>query len=416
MPTSLENPFMTPQLTGTTFLSHLSPVIATPLPHPPPPAFLSQTPRPSSHNGRYQPLLPGLSSHVHTKVSRKQQGKGKGKDEEIPYHDTCGGNPTAGPANAPHTPDVRPKPITSRNAALDLLASVALARDDEPRLPIAASDYLDIVRSLDIFHDRDNIDGCTPEQVKHFGLLSEIYRAADVIGRATNKIRTTQLSGNAPLAGVIMVSMLEKSYSDILEAVTGGAYHHLQEQQVREFLAPTTSWLLNWIRPKDGPVIPEVKASADQEVRFDPPLEFIDNTTVFKEVGCHLGMAANGSAWEALLQNAMWSGLNKNYHNAIYSTDALPAVPFIPIPESELRYYLGGRTPVPEGHPFYPHACYQCCYLGHWSCHNGQGSCWTPATAPSPPPPSLSPVASRTWSRRLATPTPSCSHHSSSRV
>ncbi|KIO01108.1 hypothetical protein M404DRAFT_29068 [Pisolithus tinctorius Marx 270] len=56
---------------------------------------------------------------------------------------------------------------------------------------------------------------------------------------------------------------------------------------------------------------------------------------VFKEVGRHLGMAANSTAWEALLQNTTWSGIDKNYHNALYATDAIPLVPFVPVPEDD---------------------------------------------------------------------------------
>ncbi|KIO14993.1 hypothetical protein M404DRAFT_17812 [Pisolithus tinctorius Marx 270] len=381
-----------------------------------------EVPTPVAHPLRLHPhqgflVRQVLAPRPRVSIIGDSKPAGKGKDKEGARHDSDHRTTASSPTNAPSPSNVCPEPVASRNAALDLLASVALAQDDKLRLPIAASDYLDVVRLLDVFNNRDNIDGCTLEQVKYFGLLSEIYRAADVIGKATNKIRTAQLSGTTPLAKVIMVSMLEKGYSDVLEAVTGGAYHHLRDHQVREFLAPTASQLLEQIRPKEDLVIPEMKPKADKEVQWDPPLEFMDNAMVFKEVGHQLGMGANGSAWEALLQNAMWSGIDKNYHNAIYATDSLPAAPFVPIPEYQLCYYLRGRALVPDGHPLYQHACYQCCHLGHWSCHNGQGSRWTPATTSSslPPPPSL-PVASHTHSCRPTASTPLHSHHSSSRV
>ncbi|KIO04263.1 hypothetical protein M404DRAFT_26456 [Pisolithus tinctorius Marx 270] len=376
MPTSLENPFTTPQQTGTTFSSHLSPAIATPLPRPPPPAFLNRTPRPSPPSGRYRPLSPALSDRVHTRVSRNRQGKGK--DKEKPHHDARVRTATPSPANAPVSPHVRPtSPVSSRNAALDLLASVALARDDEP----------------------DNVDGCTPEQVEYFGVLSEIYRAADVIGRATNRIRVRQLSGTAPLAEVIMTSMLEKGYADVLEAVTGGAYHHLCDRQVGEFLAPTASRLLERIKPGEKPVIPGMKPEVDKEVRWDPPLEFMDNATVFKETAKRLGMGRSESGWEVFLTDASWGGLDKEYHNAVHAACSLPPAPFVPVPTDQLRFYLGGRAKVHEGHPLYKFACYQCHYLGHWSCHNGQGSRWTQASEEPPSPSTPSPVAAHTRSR-----------------
>ncbi|KIN98653.1 hypothetical protein M404DRAFT_31145 [Pisolithus tinctorius Marx 270] len=313
MLTSLENPFMTPQPTGTTYLSPPSPVIAAPLPRVPPPVFLNWTPRPPSHSGRYRPLLPTLSDRIHSKASWSAEYQPRSPESP---------EPAPSPANASSPADFHPESVSSCNITLDLLASVALARDDEP--------------ALDVFNDGDNIDGCTPEQVKYFGVLSEIYRAADVIGQATNKIRTAQLSGTAPLAEVIMVSMLEKGYLDILEAVTGGAFHHLRDWQIGEFLAPTVSQLLERIKPKQEPVIPELKTGAGQDVQWNPPLEFLDNAMVFKEVSRRLGMAANGSTWEALLQNASWAGLGKDFHNALYTTDPIPAVPFVPIPESNL--------------------------------------------------------------------------------
>ncbi|KIN94256.1 hypothetical protein M404DRAFT_35264 [Pisolithus tinctorius Marx 270] len=282
----------------------------------PTPVSCPLRPRPHQGFSVCQVLIP--KPRVSLSGDSKQQGKGKGK--EVPHHDPDRGSPSTSSSHAPHSSNVCPEPIASRNAALDLLASVALARDDE----------------------LDNIDGCTPEQVKYFGLLSEIYRAADVIGKATNKIRTTQLSGTALLAEVIMVSMLEEGYSDVLEAVTGGAYHHLHDRQIGKFLVPTASWLLEQIRPKEELVIPEMKPDMDAEVRWDPLLEFMDNVMVFKEVGHRLGMATNRSTWEALLQNAMWSGIDKSYYNAVYSTDALPAVPFVPVPEDQLCYYLRG--------------------------------------------------------------------------
>ncbi|KIO07296.1 hypothetical protein M404DRAFT_23785 [Pisolithus tinctorius Marx 270] len=238
--------------------------------------------------------------------------KGKGKGKEKPHHDTDQGAASSHSTNAPISPHICPtcpaEPVTSHNAALNMLASVTLARDDE--------------LALDVFNNGDDIDGCTQEQVKYFGLLSEIYRAADMIGWCASKLRTQQLSGTTPLAEVIMTSMLKKGYVDILEAATGGAYHHLHNQQIGKFLAPTASQLLNWIKPKEmSPVIPEMKPSTDQEVQWDPLLEMADNMTVFKEVGARLGMGCNNSGWEVFLTDASWAGLDKNYHNAVHATE-----------------------------------------------------------------------------------------------
>ncbi|KIN98838.1 hypothetical protein M404DRAFT_30992 [Pisolithus tinctorius Marx 270] len=359
--------------------------------------------------------VPVPKARVPLEGDSNQQGKGKGKEKSRNDANYRTAAPTS--ANAPITPNVRPAdPVLSRSAALDLLASVTLARDDEPRLPISASDYLDVTWTLDVFNKGDNIDRCTPEQVEYFGVLSEIYRVADIIGQATNRIRVRQLSGTAPLAKVIMTSMLKKGYADVLEAVTGGAYHHLRDRQVREFLAPTASRLLEQIKPKEPPVIPEMKPDVNKEVRWDPPLEFIDNATVFKEAAKRLGMGRSESGWCNLLTDASWAGLDKEYHNAVHSTSPIPPAPFVPISVDQLRFYLGGHAKVPEGHPLYKYACYQCRYLGHWSCRNGQGSRWTQASKEPPSPSPPLPVATHTRSRRPLHNLSTNAHASSSRV
>ncbi|KIO09002.1 hypothetical protein M404DRAFT_22228 [Pisolithus tinctorius Marx 270] len=349
------------------------------------PTPVSRPLRPRPHQGFSVRRVPVPKARVPREGDSNQQGKGKAKEKS--HHDGNKRAATPGPSDAPVPPYVRPaSPVSSRNATLDLLTSVTLARDDEP--------------ALDVFNKGDDIDGCSPEQVEYFGVLSEIYRAADVIGRATNWIRVRQLSGTAPLAEVIMTSMLEKGYADVLEAITGGAYHHLRDRQVREFLAPTASRLLEWIKPKDKPVIPEMKPDVNKEVRWDPPLEFMDNATVFKETAKRLGMGRSESGWINFLTDASWAGLDKEYHNTVHASSGLPPTPFVPVPTDQLRFYLGGRASVPEGHPLYKFTCYQCRYLGHWSCRNGQGSRWTQASEEPPTPPTPSPVTAHTRSRR----------------
>ncbi|KIO05628.1 hypothetical protein M404DRAFT_25338 [Pisolithus tinctorius Marx 270] len=190
------------------------------------------------------------------------------------------------------SPDLRTTFTTytdrANHAVLDLLATVATARDDELRLPIAASDYLDIVRALDVFHQGDNIDGCSPEQVEYFGMLSEIYRASDVIRCCISKIHNRSLIRTMPLSEVIMISMLEKGYLEVLEAITGGAYHYLANHQVREFLSLPASRLLDRIKPKEEPLVVKTKQKEEKHKEVEwclLELGWIDQGTLFKEVG-----------------------------------------------------------------------------------------------------------------------------------
>ncbi|KIN94268.1 hypothetical protein M404DRAFT_35244 [Pisolithus tinctorius Marx 270] len=120
--------------------------------------------------------------HVPAPKARVSQGResnqqGKGKDKETAGHDTSHGGTQSDSPNAPKSPHLHTA-FTSYSkgpghAALDLLATVTSARDDKLQLPIAASDYLDIVRALDVFHNEDNIDGCSPEQKEEVAIEME---------------------------------------------------------------------------------------------------------------------------------------------------------------------------------------------------------------------------------------------------
>ncbi|KAI6003473.1 hypothetical protein F5J12DRAFT_893661 [Pisolithus orientalis] len=85
-----------------------------------------------------------------------------------------------------------------------------------------------------------------------------------------------------------MIDMLEKASSDLTEAITSGAYHHLCHQQIGEFLAPPASCLLDHIRLKqEEPLASKLKEDiSDQEKEKQwhaVELGYVDSGELFKE-------------------------------------------------------------------------------------------------------------------------------------
>ncbi|KIK22421.1 hypothetical protein PISMIDRAFT_11593 [Pisolithus microcarpus 441] len=134
-----------------------------------------------------------------------------------------------------------------------------------------------------------------------------------------------------------------------------------------------------------------------EEVMPDPwsqePLEFVADDgyskkwdACFSEAAKFLlettSFAASAFTWRSFLDAAAWNKADHSLHNAINTTTPLPPATFHPVVvNGMLQLYLAGHAPVPLAHPLYQYACYDCHYFRHWSCHNGHGSRWTPATS-----------------------------------
>ncbi|KIK10703.1 hypothetical protein PISMIDRAFT_20169 [Pisolithus microcarpus 441] len=112
--------------------------------------------------------------------------------------------------------------------------------------------------------------------------------------------------------------------------------------------------------------------SKKRDASFSETAKFLEQT---------VPSAASAFHWRSFLDAAAWNKADFALHNAVNTTEAIPPATFHPIViDSMLRLYLASRAPVPLAHPLYQYACYDCRHFGHWSCRNGRGSRWTPAS------------------------------------
>ncbi|KIK16845.1 hypothetical protein PISMIDRAFT_15543 [Pisolithus microcarpus 441] len=256
----------------------------------------------------------------------------------------------------------------------------------------ASPDYFNYVWTLAIFDGRYPFDRKTEEQNDRIQVLSEIYRGTDIaLDRVPDLLNKTRVIPSDSVAesidrllGDLTVNISAIQYKLVLELATV-AKEQLGSGQDTPATAGSTV----------GEKYPDVTVKVE-EAEPDPwaqePIEFAADDgyskkcdASFSETAKFLSethsQAASTFFWHTFLDSAAWNKANHALHNAVNTTTPLPAATFHPvIVDSMLRLYLTGRAPIPLAHPLYQYACYDCHYFGHWSCRNGRGSRWTPAT------------------------------------
>ncbi|KIK27802.1 hypothetical protein PISMIDRAFT_7807 [Pisolithus microcarpus 441] len=292
---------------------------------------------------------------------------------------------------------------------------------DHGHLVPVLPNYLNYIWTLVIYDGRYPFDGKTEEQNDRIRLLSEIYRGTDIaLDRVPELLHHSRSVDSDSVTGSI-----ERLLSNLTINVSALQYQLVLELAI--ILSPEECRSF----PTAGSTVDEkcddvtIKA---KEAVLDPwstePLEFVANDgyskkheATFSETAKFLSettpTAASAFFWQSFLDAAAWNKADHALHNAINTTTPLLPATFHPIiVDGMLRLYLTRCAPIPLTHPLYQYACYNCCHSGHWSCHNGHGSRWTPASNLSPEDENEGPCHSmtrllRSSCRRSLTPGPS---------
>ncbi|KIK27143.1 hypothetical protein PISMIDRAFT_8361 [Pisolithus microcarpus 441] len=276
-----------------------------------------------------------------------------------------------------------------------------------PALP----NYLNYVWMLVIYDGRYPFNGKTEEQNDHVWLLSEIYRGTDIaLDRVPELLHHTRIVEPDSIAGSIdkllsdlSINISAVQYKLVLELALILSPEECQSFRNREVDRYSEAKVRN-STGNDTPATagstvgekhPDVTIKIE-ETTPDPwstePLEFTADDgyskkrdASFSETAKFLSethsSAASAFHWRSFLDAAAWNKADHLLHNAVNTTEALLPTTFHPVVvDGMLQLYLAGHTPVPLAHPLYQYACYDCRYFGHWSCHNGRGSRWTPTT------------------------------------
>ncbi|KIK22832.1 hypothetical protein PISMIDRAFT_11391 [Pisolithus microcarpus 441] len=272
--------------------------------------------------------------------------------------------------------------------------------------------YLNYIWMLTIFDRGNALDGKTEEQHDHIRVLSEIYQGTDItIDRVPDILdKTHSLTPDVIAESInrlfadLTINISTLQYRLVLELATiatteecwsfrNREVDHYSKAKVRDSPSEDTAATAGLtVGEKYSDVTVKVK-----EVMPDPwsteLLEFVaDNGYSKKRDACFseaakflsetTSFATSAFMWRSFLDAAAWNKADHSLHNAINTTTPIPPATFHPIiVNGMLQLYLAGHAPVPLAHPLYQYTCYDCRYFGHWSCRNGRGSRWTPATS-----------------------------------
>ncbi|KIK24340.1 hypothetical protein PISMIDRAFT_10328 [Pisolithus microcarpus 441] len=240
------------------------------------------------------------------------------------------------------------------------------SRDLVPMSP----DYFNYVWTLAIFNGGYPFDGKTEEQNHHIRVLSEIYRGTDIaLDRVPELLNKTRICPS---------DLIAKSINWLLTDLTVNI-SAVQYKLILELASPKSELVLAKILQQQQdqqwePIefVADDGYSKKQDACFSEAAKFLSETTSF---------APSAFFWRSFLDAAAWNKANHLLHNAINMTSPIPPTTFHPIViDGMLRLYLAGCAPIPLAHPLYQYTCYDCHCFGHWSCHNGCGSRWTPTT------------------------------------
>ncbi|KIK20727.1 hypothetical protein PISMIDRAFT_12797 [Pisolithus microcarpus 441] len=263
----------------------------------------------------------------------------------------------------------------------------------------ASPDYFNYVWTLAIYDRGYPFDGKTEEQNDRVRVLSEVYRGTDIaLDQVPELLSKTRISPSDTIAESIdrlladlTVNISAVQYRLMLELASIITADKCRSFQQLDSGQDTPAAAGSTVGEKHSDV-----AVKTEEAEPDPwstePIEFSADDghskkrdASFSETARFLSetvpSAASSFHWRSFLDAATWNKADHSLHNAINTTMSIPPATFHPvIVDSMLRLYLAGRTPVPLAHPLYEYACYDCRYFRHWSCRNGRGSRWTPAT------------------------------------
>ncbi|KIK14656.1 hypothetical protein PISMIDRAFT_17165 [Pisolithus microcarpus 441] len=371
--------------------------------------------------------FPGQSFSIRrVPVTHRQLGKGKATKWGPPLHQsilfTDGSCPGGVSAASAHSTYGRELEGSSPSATPDVPQIRVIPPCDPDRLlPYprgdlvpTSPDYFNYVWTLAIFDGGYPFDGKTEEQNSRIRVLSEVYRGTDIaldcvpellnktcicpsdsVGESIDQLLadlTSPRTSATPFITEKSITTFKKPKSELVMAKI------LQQQQDQQWIeeAEPDPWSQEPIEftADDG-------YSKKRDASFSETARFLSET---------VPSAASAFHWRSFLDAAAWNKANHSLHNAVNATTPLLPTTFHPVVvDSMLQIYLAGRTPVPLSHPLYEYACYDCCHLRHWSCHNGRGSRWTPTTDLSAKDKNEGPCCSTTRSlrsTRCRSPTP----------
>ncbi|KIK17760.1 hypothetical protein PISMIDRAFT_14845 [Pisolithus microcarpus 441] len=353
--------------------------------------------------------FPGQSFSIrHTPVTRGRLDKGKKTERGPPLHQSVlfanGSRPggvSAAFAHSTHGRELEgPSPSTTPEVPqIRVIPSCDpdhLFPPSHGDLVPASPDYFNYVWMLAIFDRGYPFDGKTEEQNDRIRVLSEVYRGTDIaMDRVPDLLSKTRLCPADALADSIdrlladlIVNISAIQYKLVLELASIISADECQRVSSGED-TPATAGLT--VGEKCSDVTIKIK-EAEPDPWSQEPIEFTADDgyskkrdASFSETARFLSetvpSAASSFHWRSFLDAAAWNKANHSLHNAVNTTEAIPPATFHPvIIDSMLRLYLAGRAPAPLAHPLYQYACYDCRHFGHWSCRNGRGSRWTPAT------------------------------------
>ncbi|KIK22833.1 hypothetical protein PISMIDRAFT_11395 [Pisolithus microcarpus 441] len=334
------------------------------------------------------------------------------------------------PSTTPEVPQIRVIP------AYDSAHLIPPTNGD---LVPASPDYLNYVWTLAIFDGGYPFNGKTEEQNSHIRVLSEVYRGTDVaLDRVLELLNKTRICPSDSITKSIdrlladlTVNISAIQYKLVLELasiVSTDECHTFCNREVDRHVREAKKCLGSGqdTPATAGSTVGEKHPDVEEEEKTpDPwsqePLEFTADDGYSKKCDASFSkttkflsettsFAASAFCWRTFLDSAAWNKADHALHNAVNMTTPIPPATFHPVVvDSMLRLYLTGRAPVPLAHPLYQYACYDCCYFGHWSCHNGRGSRWTPTSNLSAKDENEGPRCSTTHSvrtRRHRSPTP----------
>ncbi|KIK13025.1 hypothetical protein PISMIDRAFT_18279 [Pisolithus microcarpus 441] len=276
----------------------------------------------------------------------------------------------------------------------------------------ASPDYFNYVWTLAIYDRGYPFDGKTEEQNDRIRMLSEVYRGTDLaLDCVPDLLSKTRVCPTDSLA-----ESLDRTLADLTINISAIQYKLVLElsaivsaEECRSFRNREVDRHVCEAKKRggSGQDTPATAGSSVgekctdvtvkvEEAEPDPwslePIEFAADDgyskkrdASFSETAKFLAetvpSAASAFHWRQFLDSAAWNKADHALHNAINTTEALPSATFHPVVvDSMLRLYLTGRAPVPLAHPLYQYSCYDCRHFGHWSCRNGRGSRWTPAS------------------------------------
>ncbi|KIK10865.1 hypothetical protein PISMIDRAFT_20012 [Pisolithus microcarpus 441] len=233
--------------------------------------------------------------------------------------------------------------------------------------------YLNYVWTLVIYNGRYPLDGKTEEQNDCIWVLSEIYRGTDITLDRVPELLTQTCSLTPKYRLVLelaLVLLLEECRSFRNQEVNPGSTVDEKCPDIKAEEAEPDPWLMEPFE-----FITDDGYSKKQDTSYSETAKFLSQT---------VPDAASAFTWHSFLDAAAWNKVDYSLYNATNTTMAIPATTFHPVVVNKmLQLYLTGHAPLPLAHLLYQYACYDCQYLGHWSCHNGQGSRWTPPDVPS---------------------------------